>query len=69
MPKLLYELDCDACGAMYELQFIEDEVNEEDPIYCPFCGADIDLTEIDSDEIDEGSFNDFDEVEFDEEER
>ena len=66
MPKLLYGLNCDACGAEYELQFDEDAVNQEDPIYCPFCGSDVDPDEIESEELEDSQYYDFREEDFEE---
>ena len=39
--EITYELECSECGAEYEIVNINSDKNE--PIYCPFCGADIDL--------------------------
>tara|TARA_B000000557_G_scaffold119887_1_gene97327 strand:+ start:1350 stop:1541 length:192 start_codon:yes stop_codon:yes gene_type:complete len=50
--EITYELECSECGAEYEIVNINSDKNE--PIYCPFCGADIDLEDIeDDDEYDE----------------
>ena len=43
METTIYELNCDACGNEYELSYIEED---DSPIYCPFCGTDVDLTDI-----------------------
>ena len=51
MEKTIYELDCESCGTEYELTYIEEEDSEQ-PIYCPFCGCDIDLEDIESDKDD-----------------
>jgi rRNA maturation endonuclease Nob1 len=45
MDKTIYELNCESCGTEYELTYIEGE-DSEHPIYCPFCGNDIDLDEV-----------------------
>ena len=53
-----YELECSECGAEYEIHDINTSKNE--PIYCPYCGADIDLEEeeeIDDDGLDEEDTN------------
>ena len=63
MPHTIFELNCDQCGSQWELSYIvEDDSNE--PMYCPFCGVDVDLSDIDdepldnaSDEIDFGNWN------------
>ena len=50
--EITYELECSEWGAEYEIVNINSDKNE--PIYCPFCGADIDLEDIeDDDEYDE----------------
>lgn len=57
MDTTIYELNCDACGNEYELSYIEED---DSPIYCPFCGTDVDLTDVD-DESEENDFlDDFD---------
>lgn len=61
MPESIYELNCDACGAEYELTYIEHEDSEQ-PIYCPFCGSDIDLTDVEDESFDEDF--DLDELDF-----
>lgn len=43
MDTTIYELNCDACGNEYELSYIEED---DSPIYCPFCGTDVDLTDV-----------------------
>ena len=58
-----YELICDACGADYELSYIENDDSDE-PMYCPFCGSDIDLTDIEEEsELDDEEL-DFSELDF-----
>lgn len=52
MDPVIYELTCDACGAEYELSYIEKDDSEQ-PIYCPFCGCDIDMEDVESDDDDE----------------
>lgn len=39
--EIVYELECDSCGVLYEITVEDEEKNE--PVYCPFCGADIDI--------------------------
>lgn len=39
------ELKCDSCGYIGELSFNPDEFNEQDICACPFCGADVDVSE------------------------
>lgn len=60
--KVQYELECEECNTEYLLSYIE-EKNSDVPIYCPFCGCDIDLEDIeevfdDDVEIDELDFED-----------
>lgn len=61
--KVQYELECDGCGVEFELAYIE-EKNSDVPMYCPFCGCDIDLEGIE--EIDDESDVFDDDVEIDE---
>ena len=61
--ETVYELECDSCGAVYEL--IVDTGEKNEPVYCPFCGSDIDIEDIDDeysdidDEYDELDFEDY----------
>jgi len=59
--ETVYELVCDSCGANYELVALDESDN--DPIYCPFCGTDIDIEEDIEDVEDEDE--DYDELDFD----
>lgn len=61
--EILYELNCDNCGAEYELLIQEDK--NEAPQFCPFCGSEVDLSDVDEEtEFDED--DDFmDELDFD----
>jgi len=49
--EITYELECSECGAEYEIVNINSGKNE--PIYCPFCGADIDIEDIEEDNFEE----------------
>lgn len=68
MAKVFFELDCDSCGSEWELKGT-DEGMPNQPIYCPFCGHDLDLSDLEEEEyqfgdIDDdqmGLFDDFDE--------
>jgi len=53
MSEVVYELICDSCGGDYEIRYIEGIVDHHDsgPMYCPFCGADIDLTDVDDEDL------------------
>lgn len=57
-----YELICDECGTEYELTYIEVDDSEQ-PIYCPFCASDIDLTDVDEESFDEDDL-DINELDF-----
>lgn len=51
MPKITYELDCDACGSEWSItEFADDDINPQMPIYCPFCGVDLDLSDIEEED-------------------
>lgn len=45
---LLYELNCEHCGAVYEV-LCQEQSEGEQPIYCPFCGGEISMDEIEED--------------------
>lgn len=36
----IIEVTCDSCQSDYEIRYNEEKDGE--PVYCPFCGADID---------------------------
>ncbi len=51
MEEITYELVCDDCGAEYSIiQNISDDTDEELPIYCPFCGAGVDVDNIEEED-------------------
>ena len=45
MAKVFFELDCDSCGSEWEIKGT-DEGMPNQPIYCPFCGVDLDLADL-----------------------
>lgn len=36
------ELDCPNCGSICQVVFEDDQVTEEHPLFCPFCGESVD---------------------------
>ena len=56
--EITYELECTECGAEYEIVGINTSKNE--PIYCPYCGADIDLDDLEEEEVDELDYDEDD---------
>lgn len=67
MQEIIYELSCDDCGNEYTVLIINDELKLEDsPIFCPFCGTDIDF-HFESDSHDEINdvIDELDELDFD----
>ena len=71
MDEITYELICDDCGSEYSIvQTVDIDSDEELPIYCPFCGAGVDVDNIeeedDLDELDKYLENeDLDDLDFD----
>jgi len=64
MERITYELVCDECSAEYDLAYIEEKCDDS-PIYCPFCGSDVDVSDIeeefeDIDDMQELNFDDND---------
>jgi DNA-directed RNA polymerase subunit RPC12/RpoP len=55
---LLYELNCEHCGAVYEV-LCQEQAEGEQPIYCPFCSAEIAMDDIEEEFDDDVQF-DFD---------
>jgi hypothetical protein len=67
MDHIVYELACDACDNEYEVSIaekIDDTVAK--PIYCPFCGTDVDLTDIEEEDYTD-ELDDIEEFNFDDE--
>lgn len=60
--ETVYELECDSCGVTYELIVEVSEKNE--PVYCAFCGADMDIEDIDDEYINDID-DEYDELDFD----
>jgi len=46
----IYELNCDSCGADYEMSYIEHAASNQ-PMFCPFCGGEIDLTDVEDESL------------------
>ena len=44
----IIEVACDSCQSEFEVRYTEQKDGE--PLYCPFCGADIDYEEDDEDD-------------------
>jgi rRNA maturation endonuclease Nob1 len=49
--EILYELNCENCGAEYEILFNEEQ-DANTPAFCPFCGSDVDTSDIDEEDED-----------------
>jgi len=66
MHEITYELTCDDCGNEYSVVHLLAEGSIGDsPIYCPFCGSEVDLNFDDEhDDIDE-VLDQLDELDFD----
>ena len=65
MQEITYELTCDDCGNEYSVVHLLAEGSIGDsPIYCPFCGAGVDINfDEEQDEMDEVT-EDLDELNF-----
>jgi len=57
--RVVYELNCDQCAGSWELAYIEYEDSNK-PMYCPFCGVDIDLTDIDDESENDLEYDELD---------
>jgi len=66
MSEIVYELVCDSCGADYQINYIDGITEHNEPMYCPFCGSDIDLTDVEEEVEQEVDDDDefFDELDF-----
>ena len=58
MLESIYELNCEYCDTEWELTYIEHETSNQ-PIYCPFCGSNVDLDKVDE-ESDDFDIDDLD---------
>src|SRR6056300_1035986 len=63
MPESIYELDCDHCGNEWQLSYILEDDSDE-PLYCPFCGCDVDLSDVEDESFDDDLDFDIDELDF-----
>jgi len=62
MAPVKQEILCDDCLAEFEIKFDEEE---HEPVYCPFCGADL-LWDEDEEDDDESELDDWDDPDNDE---
>lgn len=60
---ILYQLNCENCGAEYEILCSEEE--NEDPIYCPFCSAEVSLEDMEETDLDQEDLFDEESDDFD----
>lgn len=63
MPESIYELNCEHCGNEWELSYILEDDSDE-PLYCPFCGCDVDLSDVEDESFDDDLDFDIDELDF-----
>lgn len=59
----IYELNCDQCGSDWELRYIENATSEQ-PMYCPFCGCDVDLSDVEDESYEDDNDFDINELDF-----
>ncbi|MBT7350590.1 hypothetical protein HN803_07470 [candidate division WWE3 bacterium] len=67
MSEVVYELNCHSCGNEYTLSFEQELIEGAEPLYCPFCSVDTDLSDLDDDECFDDRYKDFHEESFGEE--
>ena len=63
VDEMVYELECDSCGVSYEL--IVDGAEKNEPVYCAFCGADIDIEPDEDEDFIHDIDDEYDELDFD----
>jgi len=63
MPESIYELNCEHCGNEWELSYILEDDSDE-PLYCPFCGCDVDLTDVEDESFEDDLDFDIGELDF-----
>lgn len=49
--EVTHDVECDQCNMSFELSYIDTEEDSELPMYCPFCGSDIDVEEESEDDL------------------
>lgn len=64
MEQSIYELNCEHCGNEWELTYIVEDDSDE-PLYCPFCGCDVDLSDVEDESFDDDLDFDIEELNFD----
>jgi DNA-directed RNA polymerase subunit RPC12/RpoP len=67
MQEITYELVCDDCNSDYIIiNIVGDDAVEELPVYCPYCGSGVDVSNIveEYDEMDE-LLEELDDLDFD----
>lgn len=63
MPESIYDLNCEHCGNEWQLSYILEDDSDE-PLYCPFCGCDVDLSDVEDESFDDDLDFDIDELDF-----
>jgi len=66
MSQIEFELTCDSCRAEYDINYLEGVLRRSDPMYCPFCGSEIDLTEMEEGNASRDSDQIYSEIDFEE---
>lgn len=66
MAEVVYELNCNSCGNEWSLTYEQELIEGAEPLYCPFCSYDVDLSDVD-DECYDYKYSDFSEESFAEE--
>lgn len=51
-PKTL-TVDCESCESLFTMYYNTEDVSEEYPVNCPFCGEIIELSDIDEEYIED----------------
>ena len=59
----IIEIQCQECKAEFEMKYLETETGE--PVYCPFCGADLQYDDLDEEYEDKEEWDDYDEDDYD----
>lgn len=58
--KEVTTLSCEECSSEYQVILLNDDDITDPPLYCPYCGAEVDLNDV-------IQFDDLDELDFDDE--
>lgn len=57
--------ECESCDSTYDVEYMEELASKEIPMFCPFCGEEIEeiIVNYDEDDLDRDSMNEYSDLE------